>query len=208
MSLIFTVFAVFAVLLINEIWWRKRSTHGEFSRKFVHILVGCFVAFWPFYLSWAQIELLSAAFLIVVCISKYLKVFQAIHSVQRPTWGELFFAVSVGAVALLTHNRWVYAASLLQMALADGLAAIVGVQFGGSTSYRIINHTKSLVGTLTFFLVSLLVLIEVTGAGHLHMPVGWLLLSSLVAAILENLAALGLDNLLVPVSVALLLVHH
>lgn len=208
MNFLITVAVVFLVLLANEVWWRRKNTHDEFSRKFVHIVVGSFVAFWPFYLTWAQIVVLSIAFLVVVGVSKYFKVFQAIHSVQRPTWGELFFALSVGAIAMITHNKWIYTASLLQMALADGLAAIVGVQFGGSTSYRILSHTKSLVGTLTFFLVSLLVLMEVTRSGHLQIPFLYLLLSSAIACILENLAALGLDNLLVPVSVALLLTHH
>ncbi len=74
MAVIFTVLAVFLVLLGSELWWRKHITHSEFSRKFVHITVGSFVAFWPFYLSWGQIRLLSLGFLIVVGISKYLHV--------------------------------------------------------------------------------------------------------------------------------------
>jgi phytol kinase len=205
---VLTILVVFAILLVNELWWRKRNIHGEFSRKFVHVTVGSFVAFWPFYLSWRQIEILSVAFFIVVALSKYLKLFQAIHSVQRPTWGELCFAVSVGLVATITHNKWIYAASLLQMALADGFAAIIGLRFGGRFSYRIFGHTKSVIGTLTFFVVSLLILIAFDHSSKIHLDYTWIILASLTASLLENVASLGLDNLLVPVVVAILLIHH
>jgi phytol kinase len=207
-DLIITILITFAILVLNELWWRRREVYGEFSRKFVHVTIGCYVAFWPFYLSWGQIEILSIAFFIVVALSKSLKVFQAIHSVQRPTWGELFFAISVGLTAVLTHNKWIYAAALLQMALADGLAAIIGIRFGGRVSYRILGHTKSIVGTLTFFVVSLAILIAFSHFSKIHLSLVWMLIASALACLLENLAAFGLDNLLVPVVVALLLIHH
>jgi phytol kinase len=207
-AIVLTLLAVFVILVANELWWRKRSVHGELSRKFVHITVGSFVAFWPFYLSWHEIELLSIAFFIVVGASKYLKLFQAIHSVQRPTAGELMFAVSIGVIALLTHDEWIYAASLMQMAWADGMAAVIGVQYGAPTSYRIFNHTKSVVGTLTFFIVSYIVLLIFNNAGGLGIQPYWLVLASALGSIFENLAVWGLDNLAVPLVVALVLIHH
>jgi len=63
MALILTVLAVFGLLLVGETWWRHQAVHGEFSRKFIHITVGSFVAVWPFFLTWSQIELLSLSFL-------------------------------------------------------------------------------------------------------------------------------------------------
>jgi dolichol kinase len=208
MKLFGAVLVVFVLLLLSEMWWRRRQVHGEFSRKFVHITVGSFVAFWPFFLSWRDIELLSVAFLLSVAASKYLRLFQAIHSVQRPTLGEFFFALAVGLVALTTHNKWIYAAALLQMGLADGLAAVIGVRYGNRLKYLVFKHPKSLAGTLTFFVVSFGIL---TGFSHWSgMPLGlvYILTVSVAASILENLAVLGLDNLLVPLFIALLLVNH
>jgi phytol kinase len=160
MNLILVLLIVFALLVANEAWWRRRRTHDEFSRKFIHITVGSFVAFWPFLLSWRQIQLLSVAFVCVVLVSKYFKVFQAIHSVQRPTWGELFFAASVGIIATLTNDAWVYAAALLQMSLADGMAAIIGVQYGlkGRGRYTVFGATKTVIGSCTFFITSFIIL--------------------------------------------------
>jgi phytol kinase len=206
--LLLTVVTVFALLVINELWWRTRPVHGEFSRKFIHITVGSFVAFWPFFLSWHEIELLSVAFVVVVSLSKYLNVFKAIHSAQRPTWGELFFALAVGLIALVTHDKWIYAAALLQMGLADGLAAVIGVRYGNRLKYLIFQHPKSVTGTLTFFVTSLSILLAFNQWGDRPLSLAFMLAVTGLATLLENLAVFGLDNLLVPLFVALMLANH
>jgi phytol kinase len=206
--LLLTLVTVFVLLVINELWWRARRVHGEFSRKFIHITVGSFVAAWPFFLSWREIELLSVAFVVVVSLSKYLNIFKAIHSAQRPTWGELFFALAVGLIAVVTHDKWVYAAALLQMGLADGLAAIIGVHYGNRLKYLIFQHPKSAAGTLTFFVTSLGILLAFNQWGDQSLSVVFMLLVTGLATILENLAVFGLDNLLVPLFVALMLANH
>lgn len=208
MQLFATVLTVLVLLLVNEFWWRSRSVHGEFSRKFIHLTVGSFVATWPFFLTWHEIEFLSLAFLIVVLISKRLRLFRAIHSVQRPTWGELYFAISVGLIALTTHDKWVYAAALLQMSLADGLAAVLGIMYGGKQRYSVFGHAKSLVGTLTFFMVSAAILVAFRQWGDVPLDIAMLIGISAGATLLENVGVRGLDNLLVPIFVAVLLANQ
>ncbi|MCA9325239.1 hypothetical protein KDA23_04215 [Candidatus Saccharibacteria bacterium] len=200
MAVILTILAVLAVLLVNEWWWHKK-THGEISRKFVHLTVGTFVAFWPLYLSWREIELLSLAFVVVVIISQRLHLFRAIHSVTRPTVGEIFFGVSVGLIAFVAHDAAIYSIALLHMALADGLAAIVGVKYGASRAYIVFGSRKSVAGSVTFMVVSA-ALVTVFA---LQQGIGFsLILPAVViaATLTENVAVHGLDNLLVPVLVA------
>ncbi len=201
-NVIITVLVVAVLLLIGEYLRRVRLLPGEVTRKFVHITVGSFVAFWPFFLSWRQIEFLSAAFVISVMISQYFNIFRAIHSVQRPTWGELFFALAVGGVALITHDKWIYMAAVLQMSLADGLAAIAGTRWGRGHFYRILGHKKSLVGTATFFVTSLLILIIYAHVASYPLAFGQFTLLAATATLIENATGLGFDNLLVPVLVA------
>ena len=208
MALLLTIIIVLILLVANELWWRKHPIHSELSRKFIHISVGSFVAFWPYFLSWHEIQILSVAFMIVVATSKHFHLFNAIHSVQRPTWGEIFFAIAVGAATLITHNKAIYAAALLQMSLADGMAAVIGTRYGNRQKYLVLGYTKSLLGTLTFFVISLAVLVEYAHHGHTDLTYSWALFVSAVAAVIENLAIRGFDNLLVPLTVALLLVHH
>jgi phytol kinase len=202
MSILLTILAVLMLILIGEFWWRRQQLETEFTRKFVHITVGSFVAFWPFFLSWHEIRLLSVAFLVVVAASKYLRLFRAIHSVQRPTWGELYFAVAVGAVTFITHNKWVYAAALLQMSLADGFAAVIGTRYGQRFRYMVFGHAKSILGTATFLVVSALILIGFSLKSGQHLGPAFILDLSVVASLIENVGVAGLDNLLVPVLVA------
>lgn len=204
MAIILTVLAVLALLVGNEFWWRRHEVHNEFSRKFIHVSVGSMVATWPFYLSWNEIKLLSLAFLVVVGVSKYLHIFRALHSVQRPTWGELYFALAAGIAAFITHDPWIYMTALLQMSLADGFAGILGVRYG-KQSYLVFGHRKSLVGSLSFFIVSLGILLVfeiMTGTGR--SPLFYTGIAAL-ATLIENVGVTGLDNLLVPVLVAGLL---
>jgi len=199
-----TIIAVFGLLCLSELLWRRRNIETEYTRKFVHISVGSFVAFWPLFLSTDQIIGLSLAFVVVVLLSNYLQIFKAVHSVQRPTWGEIMFALSVGIVAMVAHSGWVYLAALLHMSLADGLAAVLGTKFGRSTRYRIFGQYKSIVGTVTFLSVSLCILVGYA----LFTPNAfslWFIPLVVAATILENVSVRGLDNLLVPVLVAIVL---
>ncbi|HYH35933.1 MAG TPA: hypothetical protein VD706_00330 [Candidatus Saccharimonadales bacterium] len=206
MTLILTVLTVFLILLGSELWWRKRISHSEFSRKFVHITVGSFVAFWPFFLSWNEIRLLSLGFLVVVGLSKYLHLFRAIHSVQRPTLGELYFAVAVGLMTFVTQNEWIYMAALLQMSLADGFAAVMGVRFGRQ-SYSMFSHRKTLIGSLTFFVVSTGILVAYTQLADVQLGIAFIAGAAALATVIENFGVGGLDNLLVPLATAFLLMQ-
>lgn len=197
-----TVLVVFLLLLIGELWWRKQDLNTEFTRKFVHITVGTFVAFWPFFLTWHEIRWLSLAFLVVVGASKYLKVFRAVHTVQRPTWGELFFALAVGSITFITHDKWVYAAALLQMSLADGFAAVIGTRFGQRFRYVVFGHAKSLMGTFTFLVVSAAILVWFSRESGQDLTAVFIFDLAVVASMIENIGVAGLDNLLVPLVVA------
>lgn len=196
---------VFGLLLLSEWGWRKHWLHGEVGRKFVHVTVGTFVAFWPYFLDWTEIRLLSLAFFVVVLASMHLGVFKAIGSVQRPTYGEIFFALSVGLLTIITTSKGIYAAAILQMALADGFAAIIGGRFGTENKYHLYGRTKSLAGSTTFFVISLALLIGYSQFSDNGLIWQYILLGSLGATLLENIAALGFDNLLVPLAVGLLL---
>jgi len=203
MTLILTVLAVFIVLVVSEWLWRRRKLQSEFTRKFVHITVGSFVAFWPYFLSATDIKLLSLAFLAVAALSKYWHIFQAIHSVQRPTWGEFWFALVVGILAFDLGHPHIFTAALLEMSLADGLAAIIGTRYGNGQRYSVFGSPKSVIGTLTFFVVSCFIL----GGYYLATPgvvapVLGVASISLVAALLENVAVRGFDNIAVPLFVA------
>jgi phytol kinase len=207
MAFILSIVAICAVLGFSELGWRKHWLNNEFGRKFVHVTVGTFVAFWPFFLTWNQIRLASAGFLVGVIISSYFKIFRVIHSVQRPTYGEMFFAATVGLLTFITHSKGVYAAALLQMSLADGFAAIIGTRYGRDNKYHLFGHNKSVVGTATFLIISLGILIGYGLWSDNGLATSVAVREAVTAAILENISPLGLDNIMVPLFIGLLLSH-
>jgi phytol kinase len=202
MALLFTIVGVFILLVLSEVWWRTRPIHDEVARKFVHITVGSLVAFFPYFLTHQEIMLLSGSFLVVVALSRKFNIFSAIHSVQRPTWGEFWFALVVGLLAIVPDHHHIYTVALLVMSLADGMAAVVGIRFGRSTRYKVFKSEKSLVGTLTFFIVCCLILVGYTLVSPTPSIVAWIIPLSLAGTLIENVAPDGLDNLLVPFLIA------
>jgi phytol kinase len=205
MGTILVVIIVFLILCFSEYLSRYRGVHSELTRKLTHSLVGIFVAFWPFFLSWRQIQLLSVLFLIVVLISIKLDIFKSIHAVKRNVAGEVLFAMVIGILALILTDEWIFMAAMLFLAVADGFAAIAGLAFGDNNSYKVFGHTKSLAGSLTFFFCALIIMIFYTvfsGGPYSGLS---LILLPLVATVAENVAVNGTDNLVIPLLVALVL---
>jgi len=199
------VIVIFGILLLSEYLSRAKGVHSELTRKLVHIAVGMFVAFWPFFLSWRQIQLLSLAFLVIVLISVKLDIFRSIHAVKRNAVGEVMFAMVIGLLAFISTSPWVFMAAMLHLSLADGMAAIVGLLWGEGNSYKVFGHVKSLAGSLAFFFTSLcIVLVYAMFSGEPYSGTTIIILP-VMATIAENLAVNGTDNLVIPLLVALVL---
>ncbi|MCA9332985.1 hypothetical protein KDA00_03875 [Candidatus Saccharibacteria bacterium] len=192
------------ILLLAENLVKNKKIHGEIARKFVHITAGSFMATWAFFMSTTQIQILSLILVAGVFTSKYLSFFKSVHSISRKTWGEVFFALSIGIAATIAPNEWVYAVAILHMSMADGYAAVAGNAYGKSTGYFIIGQYKTLVGSATFYVISVIlttcmVFLVPSGISHdAGLIVFWL---PLLATITENLSLLGIDNLAVPMVV-------
>jgi phytol kinase len=119
--------------------------------------------------------------------------------------------VAYGAsITLLLLVWWpweplVVASGVLVMAFADGLAGLLGPQVA-SPSWTILGQRRSLVGTATMALTSLAVLLALAAlaaAGGQPVPTPAAVVGiALAAALLEQVAIGGLDNLTVPLAVA------
>lgn len=209
-SILLAVFPVFGLLIFTEFLWRSNKLRGESARKLVHIIVGSYVAFWPFFISFEAIQIVSVLFLFFIFLSLKFSIFKAIHGVARQTWGEVLFAVSIGLIAVLTNHPWVFAACILHMSVADGFAALAGKQWGKGNRYYIGGHQKSVVGGAVFWLCSLLI----TGVVLVNLPYlqadasVYLLIIPLATTLIENIGIGGTDNVFVPLLVYIALSFH
>ncbi|HUC89234.1 MAG TPA: hypothetical protein VMR45_00355 [Patescibacteria group bacterium] len=205
MLALLAVIAVFLTLVFSEYLSRYRGVHSELTRKFVHILVGVFVAFWPFFLSWHQIQLLSLAFLIVIGISLKLNIFKSIHAVKRNAVGEVLFALVIGILAFIVTDKWIFAAAMLHLSVADGMAAVVGLGWGEHNTYKVFGHVKSISGSMAFFFSSIAIMLLYVACSDASASAVNLVWLPIMATAAENLAVEGTDNMVIPLLVALVL---
>ena len=196
---------IFAILVVEQIFYQYKILQGEYLRKFVHMTAGSFIALWPWLISWRAIQLIGLAMFAVIWLNHRLKALHASGGVGRKTYGFYLFALAVFVTPFLTHDKIFFALALFNMAIADGMAAVIGTAHGEKYEYRVFNQLKTVVGTMTFWLVS----VGIFGAGLLFLHdslslIHYMLLLIILPpalAFLENIAVFGLDNLVVPVAV-------
>lgn len=204
-SMIIAVVVLGYIVFSGELLWRKKIVASEISRKFIHIFGGLWIAVWPFFLDFKEIQLLASLMFLILALSKYLKLFRSIHSVKRDTYGELLFPLGILLTSLITQNKWVFFVAIAHLALADGLAAVVGKKWGGKVGFHIGHEKKTVLGSLVFLLCSLLITsIYVILSGDYHHYMSLIVVMPITLSIIENLTIKGLDNILVPIAVVLL----
>lgn len=195
------------ILLVDELLWRHKLLYGELKRKFVHIGATCFIAFWPWLISWQAIQLLGLAMFVGLVVNRYFKTLHYLGNIRKKSLGEFFLALAVFFCALLTDEKLFFALAMLHVALADGIAAVVGSKFRSNFRYTVFGQTKTVIGSMTFWVVSLFIL--GIGALFAHNSIPFdnyaVLLFALppVLMVLENISVLGSDNLVIPVAVIL-----
>jgi len=211
-KILFATVPIGIILLVSEYMWRKKIVRGERARKFIHILTGVWIAFWPFYIPFDGIFILGCMALAFLLYSRYSHVFAAIYSVKRRTYGEIFYAVAIIFCSYYGQEPWIFTVSILLLALADGGAAVAGKLWGINSTYFVFGSQalqKSTTGTLAYIALA-----------YVSIAVGWLLGGSFVlsehmivafialpfgATILENISPYGLDNLITPLFATILL---
>jgi phytol kinase len=202
-SLFIALTGVCLLVVTGEYLRRVHLFQAEVTRKFIHITVASFAASWPFFMEWSQIYLISMLMFVGIVLSRFMHLFGAIHGVKRRTWGELFFAMSIGICAVLGQSPWGFAAAMLVMGVSDGFAALVGTLIDNTHRYKILGHFKSREGTITFFVFTLIILVACASLGHLSPTLSKVLWLAALATILENVSVGGTDNLSVPLAVVI-----
>jgi dolichol kinase len=205
LAVILSLAAVLAVLLLDEFLWRRKIIHGELKRKLVHIAVALFVAFWPWIMSWKAIQLIGIAMVLVLLVNRQIKVLHYLGGIRQQTYGDVFLALSITTTALLTNEKIFFAVAILHVALADGLAAIIGTKFGRKFRYKVFGQTKTVIGTMTFWLLSVAILAVGLLPAYDLIPfnhyAALLILLPPILALTENAAVWGVDNLAIPIVV-------
>lgn len=208
-SITLVAFYLGIILVLAEAVNRLSNTNGELTRKIVHIGTGNVIL-----LAWwlkipASIGIGAACVACAIALTSYfVPILPSINSVGRQSLGTFFYAVSMGVLVgcFWYLDRPQYAAiGILVMAWGDGMAAIIGQNYGKHL-YQIGEISKSWEGSLTMAIVSFLVISCILWFVQGNSWQTWLI-SAIVAVVatgLEAFSKLGIDNLTVPLGSAAL----
>jgi dolichol kinase len=190
--------AVFvAILALVELATRRWGIEAELARKIVHMASGVAAACLPLVMSFRTIVVLALAFVPFMVVSRRLDLFPAVHRVERTTLGEVWFPLGVALAAAAVPHRGAFVFGVLVMGLSDAFASLAGRRFG-RRGYAVLGATKTYVGNAAFFGTTL-VLGLAAGGGVAAVTVAAAL------TVVEGVLGRGTDNLVLPVTAAVLL---
>jgi len=187
-----------------------RSTHKigqELKRKSFHVGVGLASLSFPLVLneSWKAMAgmALAIAWMSAVrtlpCLQRHFG--SVLQDCDRKSMGEVYFALSIGALILLTPDSpLLYIIPVLILTLADTAAAIFGRLIPSKPLTGILRD-KSVAGCTAFFTVAAVICVVMLTV-YTTLPAWQITTATLIVAtatcLAEAVCRRGLDNLMVP----------
>ena len=206
----FAVGSLAVVLAVVSQWSRARLVTPELARKAIHVSLGLSCLVFPILFSHAWEGVLTCVLAIGVFAlargSLYVSLGAGLHRVKRRSHGEVYFAVSVGALFVLRDaapnalGAAAFVLPVLVLTISDAAAALVGAHFG-RRRFVVGESTKSWEGVAAFvataFALSQFTLAIFSGLEPQQIALLSLMVA-LAAAAIEALSTRGLDNLFIP----------
>ena len=195
---------IFLIFLLSSIFQKDSPNKNELKRKIIHIGIGPLIPIAKF----LKIDQNSALFftgiiLLLVLINYTFKIFPTIEDVERKSYGTLFYCLSLFILISLFWDKDPYSliTGFFIMTFGDGLAGLVGKTFN-SRSWFFLRQKKSLIGTLTMFLTSLIIVSSIGYTQQNSLNLNYFTIA-FIATLLEQVSFLGIDNFIVPILSAL-----
>ena len=195
---------LFAIFLIAKVFKKYNEDSRETVRKIIHIGIGPLIPIAQFLkINQNSALVFTGIVSLMVFINYTYKLFPTIEDVERKSYGTLFYCLSLFILIYLFWDKDPYAliSGFFIMAFGDGLAGLIGKSFN-SKSWIFFKQKKSLFGTMTMFLTSLIVVCSIGYAQQNSLNLNYFTIA-FFATLLEQFSILGIDNLIVPISSAL-----
>jgi len=204
-----------AVMIITKINAKRLTVEG--SRKIIHITMGCLTLTFPFVFTYRQsvvyLGIIAIVLLLIIRFNKNLRqsIGSALLNIQRESFGEIYFVISVVIVFVLHESAFEYLIPIAVLTFADSVAALVGSSYGRYNLAHKNEDTKSSEGSVMFFIVAficaLIPLQLMTDIGRAEVLVISFLIG-ILAAIIEIVCRRGGDNLLLPILTYSILLYN
>lgn len=181
----------------------------EASRKFIHIMLSnwWFIAMYFFENAlWASIVPLS--FVVINYISYKKNLISVMERESQDGLGTVYYAISLLILAIITfgitNKPEIGLCSVLIMGYGDGLAAVIGKKVK-SYEYKIGNTKKTLVGSLTMFVITFIIIAIYLGLTGINLWAIKSIVTAIILTIIEAVSTKGTDNITIPISACTLL---
>ena len=198
------LFYLFSIFLISIVFKKYNEDSREIVRKIIHIGIGPLIPIAQFLkINQNSALIFTGIVSLMVFINYTYKLFPTIEDVERKSYGTLFYCLSLFILIYIFWDKDPYAliSGFFIMTFGDGLAGLLGKSFD-SKSWIFFKQKKSLLGTSTMFLTSLIIVFSIGYAQQNSFNINYLTIA-LLATALEQFSVLGIDNLIVPISSAL-----
>ena len=199
----FILIYIFIIFLISIIYKSFNPKNKEVLRKIIHIGIGPLIPFAKF----LNVDQNSALYFtglvsLITFINYKSKLFPIIEDVERKSYGTLFYCLSLFILIFLYWDKdpTALVAGFFIMTFGDGFAGLIGKNFE-SKSWIFLNQKKSIIGTLTMFFTSLIVVFSLGYLQRYTFNINFLTIA-LISTVLEQFSILGIDNFIVPISAA------
>jgi len=199
--------AWFLILYISGmVLYQKWPYQKEWMRKLLHIGTGPVIL-----IAWITsiprtINLgIGILTILGILVNYRLMLMPTIEAIDRRSYGTLAYALAVTILVWLYWPKEFTAimAGLMVMGFGDGLAGLLGSTFS-SPCWRVWGQRKSIIGTVTMFVVSIMVLVILSTLSSIPINYRGIMNLAVIATILEQLAISGWDNLIIPLIISYL----
>ena len=195
---------LFLIFLISIVFKKYNEDNQEIVRKIIHIGIGPLIPIAQFLkINQNSALIFTGIITLMVFINYTYKLFPTIEDIERKSYGTLFYCLSLFILIYLFWDKDPYAliSGFFIMSFGDGLAGLIGKSFN-SKSWIIFKQKKSLFGTMTMFLTSLIVVCSIGYSQQNILNLNYFTIA-FIATLLEQFSVLGIDNFIVPISSAL-----
>ena len=195
---------LFSIFLVSIVFKKYNKDSKEIVRKIIHIGIGPLIPIAQFLkINQNSALIFTGIVSLMVFINYNYKLFPTIEDVERKSYGTLFYCLSLFILIYLFWDKDPYAliSGFFIMTFGDGLAGLIGKSFN-SKSWIFFKQKKSLYGTITMFLTSLIVVCSIGYSQQNSLNLNYFTIA-FIATLLEQFSVLGIDNFIVPISSAL-----
>lgn len=198
---ILTYLYILLLLVIAKLLYIRHD--GTLTRKFIHIGVSfCYVIFYKYFGTSIHLLLASFSFIILNVLSYKYDIVKEME--EKKSLGTVYYAISIFVMALITyfkHDFYIsFGVGLFVLAFGDGFACLFGQKIKSPKIYK----DKTLVGTLTVFIMSIIVMVVFNHIFGISYGIIKIIVISIIASLLELFGVKGIDDLYLPIGVSIL----